>query len=194
MCYLIILGFASGSGMILECMDSWSLHSSLLFVLRALNVCHTNACLSSAHFFFQNQLFWKYMYYYMNTCMCCNTLSHSGLANVNTRKRMFYTTFTNFSMEYHLMCKVYTDVGGIEYLYHVCPTVRKIIHSLKLVDYLHEQTDNPWYNYYLSSYCKWFYVSFFWCQRITCHLWMWRQWHVLLFAYLHTDMHVHVFV
>ena len=26
----------------------------------------------------------------------------------------FYTTFTNFSMKYHLMCKVYTDVGGIK--------------------------------------------------------------------------------
>ena len=26
----------------------------------------------------------------------------------------FYTTFTNFSMEYYLMCKVYTDVGGIK--------------------------------------------------------------------------------
>ena len=25
-----------------------------------------------------------------------------------------YTTFTNLSMEYHLMCKVYTDVGGIK--------------------------------------------------------------------------------
>ena len=24
-----------------------------------------------------------------------------------------YTIFTNFSMIYHLMCKVYTDVGGI---------------------------------------------------------------------------------
>ena len=24
------------------------------------------------------------------------------------------TTFTNFSMEYHLMCKVYTDVGDIK--------------------------------------------------------------------------------
>ena len=30
-----------------------------------------------------------------------------------------------------------------------CPPVRKIIHSLKLVDYLHVQADNPWYNYYL---------------------------------------------
>ena len=33
-------------------------------------------------------------------------------------KRLFYispyTTFTNFSMEYHLMCKVYTGVGGIK--------------------------------------------------------------------------------
>ena len=25
-----------------------------------------------------------------------------------------YTTFTNFSMKYHLMCKVYTDVDGIK--------------------------------------------------------------------------------
>ena len=25
-----------------------------------------------------------------------------------------YTTFTNLSMEYHLKCKVYTDVGGIK--------------------------------------------------------------------------------
>ena len=31
-----------------------------------------------------------------------------------------------------------------------CPPVRKIIHSLKLVDYLHVQADNPGYNYYLS--------------------------------------------
>ena len=29
-----------------------------------------------------------------------------------------------------------------------CPPVRKIIHSLKLMDYLHVQADNPWYNYY----------------------------------------------
>ena len=32
-----------------------------------------------------------------------------------------------------------------------CPPVRKIIHSLKLVDYLHVQADNPWYNCYLSG-------------------------------------------
>ena len=25
-----------------------------------------------------------------------------------------YTTFTNFSMKYHVMCKVYTGVGGIK--------------------------------------------------------------------------------
>ena len=40
-----------------------------------------------------------------------------------------------------MMCKVYTDVGGIKQLYHVCPPVRKIIHSLKLADYLHVQAD-----------------------------------------------------
>ena len=39
-------------------------------------------------------------------------------------------------------------VGGtcIKKLYRVCLSVRKIIHSLKLVDYLHVQADNPRYN------------------------------------------------
>ena len=60
-----------------------------------------------------------------------------------------YTTLTNFSTIYLVMCKVYTYVGGIKKFYHVCPHVRKIIHSLKLKDYLHVQADNPWYNYYL---------------------------------------------
>ena len=32
-----------------------------------------------------------------------------------------------------------------------CPPVGKIIHSLKLVDYLHVQADNPWYNEYLET-------------------------------------------
>ena len=30
----------------------------------------------------------------------------------------------------------------------VCPPVREIIHSLKLVDYLLVQADKQWYNYY----------------------------------------------
>ena len=47
-----------------------------------------------------------------------------------------------------MKCKVYTDVDGI---YNVCPPVRKIIHSLKLVDYLHVQANNPWYNYYVYT-------------------------------------------
>ena len=52
-------------------------------------------------------------------------------------------------LEYHMMCKVYTDVGGIKKkLCHVCPHVLKKIHSLKLVDYLNVQANNPWYNYY----------------------------------------------
>ena len=33
------------------------------------------------------------------------------------------------------------------------PPVRKIIHSLKLVDYLNVQADNPWYNEYIDA-CK----------------------------------------
>ena len=61
-----------------------------------------------------------------------------------------YTILTNFSMKYLMVCNVYTDVGGIKQLYHDCPPVRKIIHSLKLVDYLHIQVDNPWYNYYIQ--------------------------------------------
>ena len=45
------------------------------------------------------------------------------------------------------MCKVYTDVGGS---YTIdCPPEPKIIHSLKLVEYLHVQADNPWNNYNL---------------------------------------------
>ena len=60
-----------------------------------------------------------------------------------------YTTLTDFSTKYLTMCKVCTDVGGIKWLYYVCPPVRKIIHSLKLVDYLHVQVDNPWYSYYI---------------------------------------------
>ena len=59
------------------------------------------------------------------------------------------TTLTNFSTNYLVICAVYNDVGGIKYIYHVCWPVRKIIHSLKLVDYLHVQADNPWYNYYI---------------------------------------------
>ena len=51
------------------------------------------------------------------------------------------------------MWKVYTDVCDIKQLYHVCPHVRKIIPSLKFVDYLHVRADNPWYNFYVE-YCK----------------------------------------
>ena len=72
------------------------------------------------------------------------------MASVSCSKVLFannlvYTTFTNFSTNYLVMCKAYTDVGGTM----VCPPVRKIIHSLKLVDYLHVQADNPWYNFYV---------------------------------------------
>ena len=49
-----------------------------------------------------------------------------------------------FSIKYLVMYKVSTDVGGIKQFYHICPYVRKIIHSLKLVDYLHVQADKPW--------------------------------------------------
>ena len=54
-----------------------------------------------------------------------------------------YTTLPNYSMKYLVMCKVYTDLGGISNTHTMgCPPVRKIIHSLKLVDYLQVQADN----------------------------------------------------
>ena len=43
---------------------------------------------------------------------------------------MNYTTFTNFSMKYLVMWKVY-------------------------MNYLHIQADNPWYNYYLHILINW---------------------------------------
>ena len=43
---------------------------------------------------------------------------------------------------YLVMCKVYTDVGGIKELNHSCSPVWEIIHSLKLVDYPHIQVTN----------------------------------------------------
>ena len=49
-------------------------------------------------------------------------------------------------MIWHINEKSFKDLSQS----NVCPPERKIIHSLKLVDYLHVQADNPWYNYYLS--------------------------------------------
>ena len=42
------------------------------------------------------------------------TLESKVKVNVLRICTILYTTFTNFSMKYHLMCKVYTDVGGIK--------------------------------------------------------------------------------
>ena len=72
------------------------------------------------------------------TCWIFNILQSSQI--------FIHITLTNFSMKYLVMCKVYTDVGVLKYLYsHVCPHVCKIIHSLKLVDYLHVQATNMYY-------------------------------------------------
>ena len=45
------------------------------------------------------------------------------------------------------MCNVYTDVCGKKSYTMVCQHVREIIHSLKLVGYLHVHADKPWYMY-----------------------------------------------
>ena len=62
---------------------------------------------------------------------------------------MYYTTIANVSTKYLMVSKVNTEGGGIKQLYYVCPSVMEIIHSLKLVDYLHVQAVNQWYNNYL---------------------------------------------
>ena len=61
--------------------------------------------------------------------------------------RGFIRPLPILAMNYLVMCRVYTYVGGINRFYHVCPPVCKITHSLKFMHYLHVQADNPWYNY-----------------------------------------------
>ena len=77
------------------------------------------------------------------------------------------------------MRKVYSGIDGIKViLCFVCPPERKIIHSLKLVDYLHVQADKPWYNYFivqisllLLSCVKAFYFGLVLCNRsLSCVL------------------------
>ena len=56
----------------------------------------------------------------------------------------FYTILPNFSMKYLVMRKVHTDVDGIKKSYAaVVYLYVDIIHSLKLVDYVHVQADKP---------------------------------------------------
>ena len=48
------------------------------------------------------------------------------------------------------MLQVFTDVVLSNGYIMSCSPIRKIIHSQKLVDYLHVQADNSWYYYYLG--------------------------------------------
>ena len=47
----------------------------------------------------------------------------------------------------------------------VGPPVRELIHSLKLVDFLHVQADKPWYNFYIV-YFKHKITT--WIQKLIC--------------------------
>ena len=60
------------------------------------------------------------------------------------------------------MCKIYTDIGGINKYIMVCSHVREIIHSPKLVGYLHVQADKHWYmyNYFWFFFLETFYWGF----------------------------------
>ena len=58
----------------------------------------------------------------------------------------------NFRTKDFIPSKVYTDEGSINTI--VCPPVRDIIHSLKIVDYFLVQEDKPWYNYYIKLQSK----------------------------------------
>ena len=48
-----------------------------------------------------------------------------------------YTTLTNVSKKYLVLCDVYTGIGGIKLLFYVCTPVRKIMHELYV------RADNP---------------------------------------------------
>ena len=48
-----------------------------------------------------------------------------------------------------------TDLLESSKAFGLCPMGSKIIHSLKLVDYLHVQADNPWYNFYIFGFIRW---------------------------------------
>ena len=56
----------------------------------------------------------------------------------------------NLSTNYFIMNKVYIDEGGIELSTMVCPSVREIIISPKVMDNLLVQVEKPWYKYYLD--------------------------------------------
>ena len=62
-----------------------------------------------------------------------------------------YTIFTNFSMYFIVVCRVYTVLGGINSYTMFVHLYVEIIHSLKLVDHFNVQADDPWYNYYLAN-------------------------------------------
>ena len=66
-----------------------------------------------------------------------------------------YTTYTiNLNMNYLIMCKVTTDVGGLIKVIPWLSTCMGDNHLLKLGDYLNEEEDKPWYNYYLMYKIK----------------------------------------
>ena len=54
-------------------------------------------------------------------------LSKKYYTLVIDKTKQTYTTLTNFSTNYPLMCKVFTDAGGLIELYHGCPPVWEII-------------------------------------------------------------------
>ena len=56
---------------------------------------------------------------YIQHCSCTHAVKEKGIIQQISFSLQFcgfgnYTTFTNFSMKYLVMCKVYTDVGGIK--------------------------------------------------------------------------------
>ena len=65
---------------------------------------------------------------------------------------LIFTTLTNFSTKYRVMCKVYTDFGGIKQLYHGLPACRTGDNPRALANGLSPvQADKLWYNYYILS-------------------------------------------
>ena len=92
--------------------------------------------------------------------VCCCFLREaiydvSAFISPEFERRIWYSVshFTPLPTKHEISCNIQILHGcrwyKIVIVMYGLPPVRKIIHSLKLVDYLHIQADNPWFNYYL---------------------------------------------
>ena len=69
--------------------------------------------------------------WYLRFILSVNELDSNPQQRINCiSNRILYTKLSNLYTKYHVICKVYTHVGGIKYVWYVQL-------STKLVDHLH---------------------------------------------------------